>query len=106
MARNLSSISSVVPKAGMITISSWSGFEGYELLSVGVLEKLDAAGQEVGVDLGVVDHFAEQEDAFAGVFFDGAERDLNGVFDTVAEAEVAGEVDVEAAVGAGRIGTG
>ena len=69
-------------------------FEGYELLSMGVLEELNAAGQEVGVDLGVVDHFAEQEDAFAGVFVDGAEGDLDGVFDAVAEAEVAGEVDV------------
>ena len=31
------------------------------------------------------------------IFFDGAEGDLDGVFDAVAETEMAGEVDVQGA---------
>jgi hypothetical protein len=65
------------------------------LFAVGVLEKLDALGLEVGVDLGVMDHFAEEEDAAAGVFAGGAEGNFDGVLHAVTESEVAGEIDVE-----------
>ena len=73
------------------------GFKGNELFSIGVLEKPDTPGPEVGIDLGVMDHFAEEEDATAGVFVYRAEGDLDGVLYSVTKSKVTGEVDVEGA---------
>src|SRR5580692_5544000 len=69
------------------------GVEGDELSSMGVLEKPDAQGPEVSINLRVMDHFAQEEDAAAGVFAGRAEGDLDGVLYSVAESEVACEVD-------------
>jgi hypothetical protein len=52
-------------------------------------------GLQVGIDLGVMDHFAEEEDAAAGIFVDGAEGDIDGVFHAVTKSEMPGEVDVD-----------
>jgi hypothetical protein len=52
---------------------------------------------QVGVDLGVVDHLAEEEDGAAGVFFDGAKGDFDGVLDSIAEPEMPGEVNLQVA---------
>jgi hypothetical protein len=71
------------------------GFKRDKLLPVGVLEEPDAPGLQVGIDLGVMDHFAQEEDAAAGVLVDGAEGYLNGVLHAVTKSEVAGEEDVE-----------
>jgi hypothetical protein len=40
-----------------------------------------------------VDHLAQEIHAFAGIFFQGAVADLDGIFHTVAKAEVAGDIE-------------
>ena len=72
------------------------GFKRDQLFSIGVLEEPDPQGLQVGIDLRVMDHFAQEEDAAAGVVVGGAERDLDGVLHPITESEVAGEVDAKA----------
>jgi len=59
---------------------------------VGILQKADAPCLQVGVDLGVVDHLAEQENAGPRVFFDCPESNLDGILHPIAKPEVPGEV--------------
>lgn len=47
---------------------------------------------QVLIDLGIVDHFAQQENAFARIFFDGTESNFNGVLYSITEAEMPGQV--------------
>ena len=44
-----------------------------------------------------MDHLAQQEDAFSGIFVDRPEGDLDGILYAVAEAEMPGEIDMQAA---------
>jgi hypothetical protein len=36
----------------------------------------------------VVDHFTQQENTFARIFFDGSEGNLNGIFDAVTKTKM------------------
>ena len=49
---------------------------------------------QVCVHLLVVDHFAEQEDPFAGILFNGTESDVDRILHTVTKTEMAGQVDL------------
>ena len=53
----------------------------------------DAFFIELAIDLGVVDNFAEQEDAIVGEDAAGGVGEVDGAFDAVAEAEVTGEAN-------------
>jgi hypothetical protein len=70
-------------------------FPRYELCSVRVHNKLHAALSEIVVHLLIVDHLAQEQHAFVRVFLQCPVADFNGIFDTIAEAEMArqGETD-------------
>ncbi len=53
----------------------------------------DAFFIELAIDLGIVDDFAKQEDAIVGEDAAGGVGEVDGAFDAIAEAEVAGEAN-------------
>lgn len=53
--------------------------------------------KQIGVHLRVVDHFAEQEDPFPGIFFHGSESDLNGILHPVTKTEMPCQEDLQGA---------
>src|SRR5699024_9560014 len=61
-----------------------------EFSAVGLKQKADAAFQQVLVDRRVVDHLTEQIDILLWIVGNRIVGDINGIFDAIAEAEVAG----------------
>src|SRR5699024_4975655 len=61
-----------------------------ELSAVGLKQKADAAFQQILVDRRVVDHLAEQVDILLRIVGNRIVGDVNGIFDAIAEAKVAG----------------
>src|SRR5699024_3081304 len=61
-----------------------------EFSAVGLKQKADAAFQQVLVDRRVVDHLTEQIDILLRIVGNRIVGDINGIFDAIAEAEVAG----------------
>ena len=89
-----SSIPTVTPNAGRITTSSGpSAFDA----GVVVAHELDAHGPQLLVDVRVVDDFAGEEHAAVGKALARLVGVVDGAVDAVAEAELAGEVDGQAA---------
>ena len=64
-------------------------------------EVADAEGADLLVDLGVVDDFAEDVEAFALEDFGGGVSEVDGALDAVAEAELFGEFDGDSGGGEG-----
>lgn len=50
---------------------------------------------QVFIYLRVMDHFTQQENAFAGILFNGSESNFNSVLHPIAEAKMPGKVDME-----------
>lgn len=53
----------------------------------------DAHFDELAIDFGVVDDFADEEDALIGEDAAGGVGEVDGAFDSIAEAELLGEAD-------------
>ena len=53
-----------------------------------ILEEADTAFLQVAVYVGIVDHFAKQENTLAGVFIHCAESNVNSILYTITETEV------------------
>ncbi len=89
-----SSIPTVTPNAGRITTSSWpSAFT----LASSCAHELDPHGPQLLVDVRVVDDLAGQEHAAVGEALPGLVGVVDGAVHAVAEAELAREVDGQAA---------
>ena len=67
---------------------------GDQLRAIGVHDEFHAASQQVTVHFLVVDHLAQQEHAGVRILLQGTVTDLYGVFNPVAKAKVAGEVEL------------
>ena len=63
-------------------------------MTMSVLQELDAMLNQVSIDLRIMDHFAQQENPFPGIFLHGTESDINGVFHPVAKAKMPGQADL------------
>ena len=92
LASSCCRIETSVPKAGMMTMSSF-----FKSCDVGVLllagEELDAHGADLVVHLGVVDDLAEDINRLIGKDLAGGVGQVNGPLDAVAEAEFLGQLD-------------
>ena len=68
--------------------------EGDERFAVGILQELYPMLLQVGIHLGVVDHFTQQENALTGVFLHASVGNFNSILHPIAEPEMPGQVDL------------
>jgi hypothetical protein len=54
-------------------------------------------GNQVGIHLGIMDHFTEQEDSFSWIFLDRSKGDLNRIFHPITKTEMSCEIDLQTA---------
>src|SRR5690606_26399771 len=68
-------------------------FPANKLPAVGIHNKPDTAFLEIGVHFLVVNHLAQQKDAFCIVLAECPVADLNRVFDTITKSEMPCDVE-------------
>src|SRR6218665_3393046 len=69
-------------------IIAGNAIEWHQFLTLGILKEAYVFGEQVGIYLWVVNHFAQQKNSFTGIFIHGAKSNFNGIFHAIAKPKI------------------